>query len=41
MLARVMEMDQKEQAAKEAKEKEEIMNAALNDPTFKLQMETL
>lgn len=41
MLARVMEKDQQEQAEKEAKEKEEIMNAALNDPTFKLQIDAL
>jgi hypothetical protein len=34
MLARAMERDLKEAKEREAREKEEIMNAALNDPLF-------
>lgn len=41
MLARAMEKDIKDQEAKEAKEKEELMQAALNDPAFKMQMDAL
>ena len=31
----------KEQAEREAKEKDELMKAALNDPSFRQQMEAL
>jgi hypothetical protein len=41
MLARAMEKDMKEQEAQEAKEKEQLMSEALDDPTFKSQMENL
>lgn len=41
MLARAMEKDMKDQEVAEAKEKEELMQAALNDPAFKMQMESL
>ena len=41
MLARAMEKDLKEKEAREAKEKEELMQAALNDPAFKKQMDAL
>jgi hypothetical protein len=41
MLARAMEKDMKEQEAREAREKEQLMDEALNDPVFKNQMETL
>ena len=41
MLARAMEKDMKEQQLAEQKEKEQLMSEALNDPTFKSQMENL
>ncbi len=41
MLARAMEKDMKEQAAREQKEKEDLMSEALNDPSFKMQIEAL
>lgn len=41
MLARAMEKDQKDQDDKETQEKEALMDAAMNDPVFKLQMQAL
>ena len=41
MLARAMERDMKEQQAQEQKEKDSLMSEALNDPSFKNQMESL
>lgn len=41
MLARAMERDMKEQQAQEQKEKDQLMDEALNDPSFKNQMESL
>lgn len=35
MLARAMERDMKEQEAADQKEKDQLMNEALNDPSFK------
>mmetsp|Transcript_27483 Transcript_27483/g.41775 ORF Transcript_27483/g.41775 Transcript_27483/m.41775 type:complete len:80 (-) Transcript_27483:18-257(-) len=41
MLARAMEKDMKEQAQREQKEKDDLMSEAMNDPTFKMQLEAL
>ena len=41
LLARAMEKDQLEQIHKEQKEKDDLMSEALNDPLFKMQMQSL
>ena len=41
LLARAMEKDQLEQIKKEQKEKDDLMNEALNDPMFKIQMQSI
>jgi len=41
MLARAMESDAKDEEAREAAEKEALMDAAMNDPAFKVQMQAL
>ena len=38
ILARAMEKDQLELIKKEQKEKDELMNEAINDPVFKYQL---
>jgi hypothetical protein len=38
MLARGMMLDQKDQEDKETQEKNALMDAAMNDPVFKMQM---
>lgn len=41
MLARAMEKDILDQQAKEEKEKEALMQEAMNDPLFKMQIDDL
>ena len=41
MLARAMESDAKDEEARDAAEKEALIDAAMNDPAFKIQMTAL